>query len=60
MNEIKPNKVDVVYAGEEEEFFYKSSNLVVSCGDEIGVDVEQGDLVHLVLFDNIYWKPANE
>lgn len=60
MNEKMPNKVDLVYATEYEEFFYKDSDVAVSEGWPIGVDVYQEDAVHLVLFDDIYWNPAYE
>jgi hypothetical protein len=60
MNGKVPNKVDIVYATEHEEFFYKDSDIVVGEGMPIGVDVDQGDLVHLVLFEDIYWNPTDE
>jgi len=55
MNVAKPNKVDIVYSSDYKEFFYKDSDLPVCEGDPVGVDIEQGDCVHLVLFDDIYW-----
>lgn len=60
MNEKMPNKVDIVYASEDKEFFYKDSDIPVDDGFPIGVDVYQEDLVHLVLFDDIYWNPSDE
>lgn len=60
MNEKIPNKVDLVYATEYEEFFYKDSDVAVSEGCPIGVDVYGEDEVHLVLFDDVYWNPSNE
>ena len=46
---------DVVNAAEEEEFFYKENDQPVSEGDPVGIDIDRGDEVKLVLFCNIYW-----
>lgn len=48
---------DVVNAAEEEEFFYKENDQPVPEGDPVGIDIDRGDEVKLVLFCNIYWKP---
>ena len=47
---------DIVYASEEEEFFYKDTDEPVPEGEPIGIDLERGNEVRLVLFKNIYWK----
>jgi len=51
------SSLDLVSAGEEEEFFYEGSNESVPAGEPVGMDVDQGDSVELVLFSNIYWRP---
>ena len=51
------SSLDIVCAGEEQEFFYECSDEAVSEGEPIGVDVDKGNSVELVLFSNIYWKP---
>lgn len=45
----------IVYAGPEEEFFYKDNDLAVTEGDIIGIDLDVGDEVHLVLLEDVYW-----
>ena len=47
----------VVYASESKEFFYESTKSVVPEGELIGIDVDDGDNVKLVLFKGIYWSP---
>lgn len=49
------NIVGVVCASEHEEFFYKTTDEVVSEHEPVGVEIEHFDRVDLVLFDNIYW-----
>jgi hypothetical protein len=49
------NYPDLVCASEEEEFFYEGSDLPVEEGDPVGVELENGDNIDLVLFSNIYW-----
>tara|TARA_B100000085_G_C18563585_1_gene520604 strand:+ start:9796 stop:10020 length:225 start_codon:yes stop_codon:yes gene_type:complete len=44
----------------DDEFFYKDSDLKVEGGDPVGVDLEVGDKVHLILFDEIYWGVGDE
>lgn len=46
----------LVNASEEEEFFYKDSDMPVLEGDPVGVDIESGDEIKFILFDGIYWK----
>ena len=50
-------KHQIMYAGEEDEFFYKSNNTRVPVGDPIGIDVDRGEEVELVLLKGIYWNP---
>ena len=47
----------IMYASEEEEFFYENTKLPVPEGEPIGMDIENGDVVELVLFNGIYWNP---
>ena len=50
----------LMYAGEEEEFFYKKNDEAVPEGEPIGLDIETDEGVELVLFSDIYWKPDYE
>jgi hypothetical protein len=54
---MKTSSLDIVYAAEEEEFFFTDTNSAVPCGEPVGLDVDQGNSVALVLFSNIYWNP---
>lgn len=46
---------ELVYASEVEEFFYKDCDLAVSEGNPVGVDIDRGDEIEFILFDDIYW-----
>jgi hypothetical protein len=48
---------EVMYATEDDEFFFEDSEELVPVGTAIGLDIDRGDEVELVLFDNIYWSP---
>ena len=61
--------IELVYASEEEEFFYEDSNEPVAEGDPIGVEwdeiVSKNEFdtelkVHFNLFNNIYWSLSDE
>tara|TARA_B110000305_G_C19366006_1_gene601955 strand:- start:166 stop:342 length:177 start_codon:yes stop_codon:yes gene_type:complete len=52
--------VDLICATEVEEFFYKDSDIALSEGEPVGVDIDCGEEVKLILFENIYWKPQYE
>jgi len=52
------SSLNLMYASEEEEFFYTSTGEGVPEGSPIGLDVEFGNHVELVLFSDIYWKPC--
>lgn len=54
LNELSSESL--VYASDEEEFFYEGEDVAVSEGDPIGFDIEINDEVKLILFKNIYWK----
>ncbi len=54
---MQTSSLDIVCAAEEEEFFFTDTNNPVPCGEPVGLDVDQGDSVALVLFSNIYWNP---
>jgi len=54
---MKTSSLDIVCAAEEEEFFFTDTNSAVPCGEPVGLDVDQGDSIALVLFSNIYWSP---
>lgn len=50
----------IVYASSVEEFFYKESDIPVSEGQAVGVDLETEDEVVFVLLDEIYWSDEKE
>ena len=52
--------VDLVCASEVEEFFYEDNDLPVSEGEPVGVDVDYGQEIKLLLFENIYWRSDYE
>ena len=54
---MKTSSLNLMYASEEEEFFYTSTGEGVPEGSAIGLDIEFGDHVELILFSDIYWKP---
>lgn len=54
---MKMSSLNLMYASEEEEFFYTSTGEYVPEGSPIGLDIEFGDHVELVLFSDIFWKP---
>ena len=51
------NSEDIVLATDDDEFYYEGSNELVPEGHPVGLDVDEGDAVDLVLFSNIYWHP---
>ena len=53
---------DVVFAGDEDEFFYEGTNEAVPFGEPIGLDIPNPATreIKLVLFKNIYWKPLED
>lgn len=53
------NNWQVVCASDEEEFFYEETNEVVEQGDAVGVEIDRGKSIDLVLFSNIYWSDKN-
>ena len=52
--------VDLIYSSDFEEFFYVKDDLPVSEGQPVGVDMECGDEVRFILFNDIYWSPNYE
>lgn len=55
--QMKIMNVDIIYASDVEEFFYKDNNEAVPSGELVGFDVDTGNEVELVLDSNIYWNP---
>jgi hypothetical protein len=53
------NNWQVTCASDVEEFFYESSDKVVTEGDAVGIEIENEKSVDLVLFSNIYWTDEN-
>jgi hypothetical protein len=61
------NSEQILCASEVEEFFWEGSNIAVKEGSPVGYEVSSCDdptdksyRVVLVLFSNIYWRPAYE
>lgn len=48
------DSLSLVYASEEEEFYYKDDT-PVSEGEVVGIEVENEDTIDIVLFSNIYF-----
>ena len=53
------NNWQVVCASDEEEFFCEENDQVVTEGDAVGVEIDRGNSIDLVLFSNIYWSDKN-
>ena len=50
-------KVDIMYASDVEEFFYKDNDEAVPSGELVGFDIDTGDQIDFVLDSSIYWSP---
>jgi len=59
MNMKDTNNWQIMCASDIEEFFYEGSNEIVSEGDAVGIEIDNGNSVDLVLFGNIYWSDQN-
>lgn len=46
---------DLVYASEVEEFFWAKEDVSVPEGTPVGYEVEVGNAIDLILFEDIYW-----
>ena len=55
LNRMSNHNISIVLAGPEEEFFYKEDDLAVPEGNVVGVEIDIGDEVELVLLEDIYW-----
>ena len=51
---------DLVYASDAEEFFWEKEDVSVPEGTPIGYEVDRGDSVDLILFEDIYWKAEDD
>lgn len=51
--------LDIVYASDLEEFFYKDTDEPVSEGDPVGLDIDNAEVVDFVLFSDVYWSSIN-
>lgn len=47
-------KCQIIYATEYEEFFYEEDDMPVPEGQPIGVEVDLGDSVELLLLEGLY------
>ena len=54
---MKVMNVDIMYASDVEEFFYKDTNQAVPSGELVGFDIDIGDQVEFVLDSSVYWNP---
>ena len=59
MNIKDTNNWQIISASEVEEFFYNDTDEPVCEGDAVGIEMENGDVMDLVLFGNIYWSDKN-
>lgn len=53
------NSSQIIYASEVEEFFWVEDDISVPQGTPIGYEVERGNNIDLVLFEDIYWSDRN-
>ena len=51
---------ELVYASDFEEFFYVDDDLPISEGNPVGVEIEVGNEIQFVLFNDVYWNLSNE
>ena len=49
----------IIFASELEEFFWVDVDISVPQGTPIGYEVERGNNIDLVLFEDIYWSDQN-
>ena len=56
----KENTCELIKASSYPEFFYKDSNIEVSEGQPVGVEIERHSYVEFCLFDDIIWNPPFE
>jgi hypothetical protein len=59
------NTLELIYASDYEEFYYKDSDEPVCEGDPVGIEWEElkavnEPVVHFNLLSNIYWSPKYE
>jgi hypothetical protein len=57
---VNTSTLDILCASNEEEFYYEGNGEPVPEGETVGIDVNSGEGVELVLFSNIYWQPNYE
>lgn len=55
---MKTSSLDILCATDEEEFYYEGSDELVPEGEPVGVDIDLGKDMELVLFSNIYWQQS--
>lgn len=51
---------ELVYASDFEEFFYVDDDLPISEGNPVGVEIDVGNEIQFVLFNDVYWNLSNE
>lgn len=56
MNMEDTNNWQIMCASDEEEFYYEGTDELVSEGDAVGIEIDNGSSLDLVLFANIYWS----
>lgn len=53
------NSSQIIYASEVEEFFWVEDDISVPQGTPVGYELERGNNIDLVLFEDIYWSDEN-
>ena len=56
MNMKDTNNWQIMCASDAEEFYYEGTDELVNEGAAVGIEVDNGDSLDLVLFANIYWS----
>ena len=56
MNMKDTNNWQIMCASDAEEFYYEGTDELVNEGDAVGIEVDNGNSLDLVLFANIYWS----
>ena len=56
MNMKDTNNWQIMCASDAEEFYYEETDELVSEGDAVGIEIDNGNSLDLVLFANIYWS----
>lgn len=50
------SSAELIFASDYPEFFYKEDDSVVFEGNPVGVEIDKGNIIDFILFDDIYWQ----